>query len=144
MRWAKLKTHTAASNNLCACSRITSRNGWHGSGGPCRLSWEPQRRCRCRSSWSTFWTQRWFLENFYIIGLHIVVDYGEIRWLPKLEKFCQTQTISWYGAIVTLTRHVGHLSHSTGKCQWVGDEVNILGLSESFRAFKLGEYILLM
>ena len=74
MRWAKLNTHTDTSGNLHACSRITSRNGWHEISGTCYV-------CRCRSFWlrPMYWTQRSFLglEEFLINALHIVGDQGQ-------------------------------------------------------------------
>ena len=76
MWWAKLNPHTDASGNfkLCACSHITSRNGWHEIGDACY-------ECRCRSCWSRpmVWSQRWFLglENFLINAFHIDDDQGQ-------------------------------------------------------------------
>ena len=73
MRWAKLDTHTNASGNLSACSRIrvTSRNGWLEISGACYEC----RICRCQSCWPRpmYCTQRRFLglENFLVNMLHI-------------------------------------------------------------------------
>ena len=76
MRWAKLNTHTDA-GYLCACSRITSKNGSNEISIACY-------KCRCRSCWPrpTYWTQKWFLgaENFPINALHIVDDQGQRNW----------------------------------------------------------------
>ena len=73
MRWAKLNTHTDASSNLCACSRITSRNEWQEISGAC---YECRRSCWPRPMYRT---QRWFLglEKFLIKALHIVDDEGQ-------------------------------------------------------------------
>ena len=78
MRQAKLNTHADASGNSCACSRITSRNGWDGISGPGASACH---ECRCRSCWPRpmYWTQRWFLglENFLINARHNVDDQGQ-------------------------------------------------------------------
>ena len=73
MWWAKLNAHSVASGNVCACSRIPSRNGWHKISGTCY-------ECRCRICWPrpTYWTQRKFLglEYFLINAFHLV-DQGQ-------------------------------------------------------------------
>ena len=72
MRLAKLNPHTDANGNLCVCSCVTGKSGWHDISGACY-------ECRCRSCWPStmYWTQRWSLglENFLItvIPLHIVL-----------------------------------------------------------------------
>ena len=72
---AKLKAHNDASDILCACSLIASRNGRQEVSGACCET-------RCRSCWPRhiYWTQRWFpgLESFQVLkALHIVNDQGQ-------------------------------------------------------------------
>ena len=135
-----LNAHTDASGNLCACSRICSRNGWNEISGACY-------ECRCGSCWPrpVYWTQSCFLgpENFLINALHIVDDQGQ--WERSLDYLSEklelnVRKVFPYGAIVAMLSKTQHLLYNKGK--WVGIEVSITVNDTFFHGLGWVAYVL--
>ena len=93
VRWAKLNTHADASgtSNLCACSRITTRNGLREISGTCY-----ECRCQYYLPRPMYWIRRWFLglEESLIKALHIV-DEGQRKRTLDYISLPNTITVLW-------------------------------------------------